>query len=96
MPEKIQTIIEAFNEMDAAAEKLSTALAAVDLDKLKPKGRDFIQNMCCFHNWIEDALRVYRSEIIEAEAIIAGVVIPITEKEFESMRDESGILRGAE
>jgi len=64
---KFFRIIEAFKELDAAFKKMEDSLAEVDIDEYEPKGKDFIQNMRCFHNWIADPLKIYRSDIIGAE-----------------------------
>ena len=109
---KLVKIAEAFKKIDAAADELETALAAVDTDDYEWRGKDFIGNMGCFHNWISDPLRIYRSDVsdmeselsapkIETYALrpgleVAGTLRPITKEELTSMADEDGYLIGAE
>jgi len=67
---KFWRIIEAFKELDVAFKKMEDSLAEIDIDEYKLEGKVFIQNMCCFHNWISDPFKIYRSDVAEAESAL--------------------------
>jgi len=109
---RLLAIAAAFKKIDEAAQELEAALAAVRRDDYEHREKDFIDNMGCFHGWISDPLRIYRSDVADMEAglsspklatyalrpglEVAGATAPITKEELTAMADEDGFLIGAE
>lgn len=93
---RLRDIIDAFNRVGNALDRLETALAAVDVDEYKPAGHDFIRDMAWGHKRMREIHICYSPRASGVEEILKPKSAPITDEELKSMADEDGNLIGAE
>jgi len=68
--DKLVEIIGSYHQVHAALNKLESALAKVDIKEYKEPGQDFIRDMAFCHRRMMETHIIYRSDVIEAEAIL--------------------------